>query len=100
MARKSKRRRPKTRNKSYRKINRAKLRKIKRKSRKRKHNLANPFITSNRVITRLSKVMKHPGEYITKDTIPFYLNKKAMDPLSFAQLGTITAHVGLDASEM
>lgn len=78
---------------------RSKNRKYYNKSRKRTHNNKHPYIRSNRIITKISKVMKHPGEYITKDTIPFYLNRKKLDPLSAAQLGTIAAHIGLDISE-
>ena len=60
----------------------------------------NPFITSDRIITKLSEVMKHPINYTTKPTIPFHLGKKQLDPINTAELSSIVAHVGLDAAEM
>ena len=60
----------------------------------------NPFITSDRIITKLSEVMKHPINYTTKSTIQFHLGKKHLDPINTAELSSIVAHVGLDAVEM
>jgi hypothetical protein len=60
----------------------------------------NPFITSDRIITKLSEVMKHPINYTTKPTIQFHLGKKQLDPINTAELSSIVAHVGLDAAEM
>jgi hypothetical protein len=74
-----------------------------RKSRGRKsrgRTAPNPFITSDRIITKLSEVMKHPINYTTKPTIPFHLGKKQLDPINTAELSSIVAHVGLDAAEM
>jgi hypothetical protein len=74
-----------------------------RKSRGRKsrgRTAPNPFITSDRIITKLSEVMKHPINYTTKPTIQFHLGKKQLDPINTAELSSIVAHVGLDAAEM
>jgi len=57
----------------------------------------NPFITSDRIITKLSEVMKHPINYTTKPTIQFHLGKKHLDPINTAELSSIVGHVGLDA---
>jgi hypothetical protein len=74
-----------------------------RKSRGRKSRggtTQNHFITSDRIITKLSEVMKHPINYTTKPTIQFHLGKKELDPINTAELSSIVAHVGLDAAEM
>ena len=70
-----------------------------RRKKSRRQTVRNPFMASNRVITRLSEVFKHPINYVTKPTIPFYLDKKKLDPINTAQLSSITAHIGLYASE-
>ena len=111
------RRRTRTRRTSYRKTFPMELRKNYRKSRggksrgrksrgrksrgkkSRRQTVRNPFMASDRVITRFSEVFKHPINYVTKPTIPFYLDKKKLDPINTAQLSSITAHIGLDASE-
>ena len=74
-----------------------------RKTRRRKtpeKTSPNKFITSDRIVTKLSEVAKHPIHYITKPTIPFHLDKKTLDPIDGAQMSSIVAHIGLDASEM
>jgi hypothetical protein len=70
------------------------------KSRKKTRYTPDEFITSDRVITRFSEVFKHPINYVTKSTIPFYLDKKTLDPINSAELSSLAAHIGLDASEM
>ena len=70
------------------------------KSRKTSRSTPDKFITSDRVITRFSEVFKHPINYVKKSTIPFYLDKKTLDPINSAELSSIAAHIGLDASEM
>ena len=66
----------------------------------RKHSSPNKFIQSDRVITTLSEVAKHPVNYITDPTIQFHLGRKTLDPIDKAQISSIAAHIGLDASEM
>ena len=60
----------------------------------------NQFIKSDRVVTTLSEVAKHPVNYITDPTIQFHLGRKTLDPIDKAQMSSIAAHIGLDASEM
>tara|TARA_Y100001958_G_scaffold150346_1_gene134004 strand:+ start:1901 stop:2194 length:294 start_codon:yes stop_codon:yes gene_type:complete len=60
----------------------------------------NQFIKSDRVVTKLSEVAKHPVNYITDPTIQFHLGRRTLDPIDKAQISSIAAHIGLDASEM
>ena len=97
MARTS-RRQSKTRRKFYRKPGSIKSRKS-RKSRPRKRTVRNKYIKQDRILTKLSEVLKYPGDYINKP-IAFHLHKKTLDPINSAEISALGAHIGLDASEM
>jgi len=54
---------------------------------------------NDRILTKLSELLKYPGDYINKP-ISFHLNKKTLDHINRAEISALGAHIGLDASEM
>ena len=59
----------------------------------------NRYMKQDRVITKLSEVLKYPSDYINKPIV-FKLNKNKLDPISNAEITSIGAHICLDVSEM